>query len=95
MIASRIGGLPEVIRDRENGLLVDNTPEAVAAAIRELCGNPELARQLGHAGRQTIAERFTVDRMAGLTMEAYRKVLGNSISGRAEAPAPPTQGNRF
>jgi len=75
VVASDVGGLREVIRDRENGLLVDNTVEAVAAALRELAGNPELARKLGTAARRTIEERFTIDRMVRRTMEVYRQVL--------------------
>jgi hypothetical protein len=74
VVASRIGGLPEVIRDRENGLLVENRAEAVAAAIRELAGDPELARRLGDAGRKTVMDGFTVDHMVRRTMEVYRQV---------------------
>jgi hypothetical protein len=76
VVASKIGGLPEVIRHRENGLLVENTPEAIAGGIRELAGNPELARKLGQAARRTVMENFSVERMAGTTMEIYRQVLG-------------------
>jgi glycosyltransferase involved in cell wall biosynthesis len=64
-----------VIHDRENGLLVENTPEAIAEGIRELAGNPAFARKLGQAGRRTVSEWFTVDRMVNRTMEIYRGVL--------------------
>ena len=75
VVASRIGGLPEAIRHRHDGLLVENTPEAIAAGIRELVENPEFARRLGHEARRTIAERFTVERMVSRTMEVYKRVL--------------------
>ena len=75
VIASRVGGLPEVIRDGENGLLVDNDEAAIAGAIRQLLDHPEQARQLGTAARRTVLERFTVDRMVWGTLEAYRRVL--------------------
>jgi glycosyltransferase involved in cell wall biosynthesis len=75
VVASKVGGLPEVIHNRENGLLVENTPEAIAEGIRELAGNPAFARKLGQAGRRTVSERFTVDRMVNRTMEIYRGVL--------------------
>ena len=75
VIASRVGGLPEVVRDRETGLLVDNAPAAVAAAIGELAGDPAFARRLGQAARRAVIEDFTVDRMVRRTMEVYRKVL--------------------
>jgi len=75
VIASRIGGLPEVIRDGENGLLVDNDEAAISHAIRQLIDHPEQAHQIGAAARRTVIERFTVDRMVAATLEAYRQVL--------------------
>ncbi|MBZ5620367.1 MAG: glycosyltransferase family 4 protein [Acidobacteriia bacterium] len=75
VVASRVGGLPEVICHGENGLLVDNEPGAIAAAIRELVENPGLARSIGSAARQTVIERFTVNHMVRRTMEVYRQVL--------------------
>jgi glycosyl transferase family 1/glycosyl transferase family 4 len=75
VIASNVGGLREVIRHGENGLLVENKIEAVAAALRELAGNPEAARRLGRAARQTVQERFTIDIMLRKTIGVYHKVL--------------------
>ena len=77
VIASHIGGLSEVIRHGENGLLVDNTEAAIASAIRHLLDPPEQARQIGAAARQTVIERFTVDRLVAGTLEAYRRVLAS------------------
>jgi glycosyltransferase involved in cell wall biosynthesis len=70
-----VGGLPEIIRHGENGLLVDNAPQAIAAAVRLLLDNPDLARRMGEAARRTVMERFTVDHMVRRTMEVYREVL--------------------
>ena len=75
VVASDVGGLPEIIRHGENGLLVENTPQAIAAAVRQLLDNPALARRLGDAARRTVMERFTVDHMVRRTMEVYREVL--------------------
>jgi glycosyltransferase involved in cell wall biosynthesis len=74
-VASNVGGLSEVVRHGENGMLAENTPESIAAAIRELRADPALSRRLGEAARRTVIERFTVDRMVGRTMEVYRRVL--------------------
>jgi glycosyltransferase involved in cell wall biosynthesis len=75
VVASNVGGLPEIIRHGENGLLVENTPQAIAAAVRQLLDNPALARRMGEAARRTVMERFTVDQMVRRTMEVYREVL--------------------
>jgi len=75
VIASDTGGLREAIRHRENGILVENTAEAIAAAIRELLDNRDFAARLAANGRQTVIERFTVERMVRRTIEVYRQVL--------------------
>jgi len=75
VIASRVGGLVDVIEDGRTGLLVENEATAIAAAIRKLRGDPELARHMGAAGRRRVEENFTVDRMVSRTMEVYRQVL--------------------
>ena len=75
VVASNVGGLPEIIRHGENGLLVENTPPAIAAAVRQLLDDPALARRIGDAARRTVMERFTVDHMVRRTMEVYRQVL--------------------
>ena len=75
VIASNLGGLPEIVRHRETGLLVENNTAAIAAAIRELLDNPDLARSLAAEARRTVLERFTVQHMVRRTIEVYRKVL--------------------
>ena len=79
VIASNVGGLPEVIRHGENGLLVENDEAAIARAIRQLLDHPEEARQIGDAARRTVMERFTVDRMVAGTLEAYRRCSRDAI----------------
>ena len=75
VVASNVGGLPEIVRHGENGLLVDNALPAIAAAVRKLLDNPAFARRIGDAARRTVMERFTVDHMVRRTMEVYRQVL--------------------
>ena len=75
VVASRVGGLPEIIRHGHNGLLVENQAEAIAAAIRELLDDASLARRFGLAGRHTVMERFTVEHMVRGALEVYRQVL--------------------
>jgi glycosyltransferase involved in cell wall biosynthesis len=75
VIASNLGGLPEIVRHRETGLLVDNDPVSIAAAIRELLSDRDLARSLAAEGRRVALERFTVEQMVRRTIEVYRQVL--------------------
>jgi glycosyltransferase involved in cell wall biosynthesis len=75
VVASKAGGLSEAVRHGETGLLVENEPAAIAAAIRQLAGNRDLARRMGAEGRRVVKANFTVARMARRTMEVYRQVL--------------------
>jgi hypothetical protein len=69
VIASRVGGIPELIEDGVNGILVANEPEAVAAAFQRI--DPAI----GHAARVTVMERFTEEHMIEATLNAYTRVL--------------------
>ncbi len=75
VIASNVGGIPEIIRHRENGWLAENDPEPIAAAIRELLADRPLAQKLAARGRQTVEERFSLDQMIHNTLDLYRQVL--------------------
>jgi glycosyltransferase involved in cell wall biosynthesis len=75
VIASKIGGLPEIIRHGENGLLVDNSLDAIAAAIHNVLERPDFAACLGQAARRTVEQKFTAAHMVRRTMEVYGQVL--------------------
>ncbi len=75
VIASRIGGLPEVVIDQETGLLVDNDPAEVARAMRRLADDAPFAAQLGRNGRKRVEQFFTRRQMVERTLRAYEKVL--------------------
>jgi polysaccharide pyruvyl transferase CsaB len=59
VVATRVGGLPELIQDGVNGLVRDPSPDAIASAARRLLQNPQLRRDLGAAARST-AERHSL-----------------------------------
>jgi len=75
VIASNVGGIPEVIRHRENGWLTENEPEPIASAIRELLADRPLAQALAARGRRTVEERFSLEQMIHNTINLYRQVL--------------------
>ncbi|HUQ94966.1 MAG TPA: glycosyltransferase family 4 protein [Bryobacteraceae bacterium] len=75
VIASNVGGLPEIVHDGITGLLVENKPEQVALAIRKLMQDRELAARLGKQGREMVKGGFTLAHMALRTIHEYKKVL--------------------
>jgi glycogen(starch) synthase len=81
VIASRVGGIPEVVGDGETGLLVPpGDPGALAHAIDTVLGDPELARRLGANGRRR-APRYELDGVAGQVAALYSELI-------AERPEP-------
>ncbi|MFN2628678.1 MAG: glycogen synthase [Gaiellaceae bacterium] len=75
VVASAVGGIPEVVVDRETGLLVPpGDPGALAAAVNELVSAPERARAMGEAGRRRAVESFRWGRIAEQTAELYRSL---------------------
>jgi len=75
VIASHIGGVPEIIQHGENGWLVENAVEAVAEAIVKLLSDRALAARLAACGRETVAAKFSLDRMIQSYVALYRQVL--------------------
>lgn len=64
LVATNLGGLPEMIEEGENGFLVPlRDPDALAAAILEIVSNRGTIRAMGLRSRQIVEERFTVERM--------------------------------
>lgn len=73
VVASRVGGIPEAVRDGEEGLLVPPAdPAALAAALRRLLLDPPLRQRLGRAGRARAEARFTVQAMTDRYERLYR-----------------------
>jgi len=75
-IAFARGALTEIVQHGQSGLIVSG-PEVmeIAAAARKLLLDPDLARQLGQAGRARVAENFTADVMVEKTLAAYEELL--------------------
>ncbi|MGH2987519.1 MAG: glycosyltransferase family 4 protein [Solirubrobacterales bacterium] len=71
-VSTAISGIPELIEDGRNGLLVaPDDPEAVAAALIRIDGDRELAQRLGRAARETVSERFDGDRLTDRLTELF------------------------
>jgi glycosyltransferase involved in cell wall biosynthesis len=77
VVATPVGGTPEVVSDGKTGLLVPpRDPEALADAVGRLLADPELRRRMGEAGRRRVAERFTAESMTRRMLEIYDEVAG-------------------
>jgi glycosyltransferase involved in cell wall biosynthesis len=76
IIASRVGGLPEIVKDGDNGILIDpRSPEQLEQAILRLYDDPDLRRSMGARGREFSGD-FTAEAMAQQYLELYREAAG-------------------
>ena len=82
VVASSVGGIPEVVMDGETGVLVDydeRDPAAfesgIAQGVNRLAGDPDLANAMGRAGRDRAVRAFAWDAIAAQTVELYRSLL--------------------
>jgi starch synthase len=88
VVASAIGGIPEIVADGETGLLVPfeaamgghpadpgRFASDLAGAVNQLLADPDAARAMGAAGRARVLERFSWSAIAARTMDVYHSVL--------------------
>ncbi|MFQ5731656.1 MAG: glycosyltransferase family 4 protein [Planctomycetaceae bacterium] len=86
VIATRVGGVAGVIRDRENGLLVPpSQSRPLANAILELLGDAVRARAIGEAGRSLVRREFRVETMVERTASLYHQFLPTTQPQPADA----------
>lgn len=76
IVASNVGGIPDVVIDGETGILVpEKDPEALANAYKRLAAEPELVKHLLAGSQKRINECFTWDGIIQRQIEVYNKVL--------------------
>ncbi|HUP42185.1 MAG TPA: FkbM family methyltransferase [Thermoanaerobaculia bacterium] len=76
-VYTAVGGVPEVVRDGVEGLLVPpGDPEALAAAVLRLLGEPGERARLGASARERVAESFSTERMTRRLEAIYQEVAG-------------------
>jgi glycosyltransferase involved in cell wall biosynthesis len=76
LVATRVGGLPDVIEDGRNGLLVEpGAPGALADAVGRLLASPDEARRLGAEARRRVEARLSWSAVAAEVVELYRAVV--------------------
>jgi len=78
VVATSVGGIPEMVRDGFNGFLVPpKNPEALAAKLIELNEDKQLGKRLGKAARRTVLERYTAENAVRLYEEVLERVTKN------------------
>jgi glycosyltransferase involved in cell wall biosynthesis len=83
IVATRVPGNCELIRDEDSGLLVEpKDPQALAQAIIRLLSSPEQAARLGQAARETAASRFAIQRIGQDYLALYAELLSQTSNGR-------------
>lgn len=76
VVATRVGGVVDIIEDRVNGILVaPKDTEAMAEAVTEILRNPNLAKSLIENGRKNVEEKFNLRQMAEKTIKVYEELL--------------------
>ena len=76
VVATRVGGIPDVVRDGVDGFLVESDdPNALAAPLAELAAHPEQRARMGEAGRSRVVERYAVERLVDDVDTLYRRLL--------------------
>ena len=86
VVASRVGGIPEVVADGETGLLVPpDDPDTLAAALNALLRDRDRAAAMGARGRARAAAEFDWTAIAAQTVALYRELAGLPGAGGQEA----------
>jgi glycosyltransferase involved in cell wall biosynthesis len=76
VVATRVGGVPDVVTEGSDGFLVEvGDTDALADRLEQLARDPELRRQMGAAGREHVVPRYRVERLVDDVDALYRELL--------------------
>lgn len=82
LVATRVGGIPEIVEDGRSGLLVEpGDARALSEAVLALLNEPERARSMGRRGRELAVERFDIDAVVRRTEDVLLGLLERARSG--------------
>jgi glycosyltransferase involved in cell wall biosynthesis len=81
VVATRAGGIPEMVRDGRDGLLVDRDSVAIAGAVTTLLGDPDRLRSMSASARERAGD-FAWDRVLRETESVYQQVVREHRGGR-------------
>lgn len=76
VVATKAGGIPEIIGDSETGILVDiNNEDALVQGIMQIMNEQEFAKNIGQAGRESVLQNHSIQTVAEKTLTVYRKLI--------------------
>jgi len=76
IVATKVGGIPEIIEDNENGILIEpENSEAIAEALKKLVKSESLREKLGKRGLEIVKSRFSAKKMAEEYGKIYDKII--------------------
>lgn len=75
VVATRVGGITDIVIDGQTGVLVDDDVEAMATAIVGLLDDEDRARELGHAGRERVRSAFSWESIVTRLDDVYRGIV--------------------
>jgi N-acetyl-alpha-D-glucosaminyl L-malate synthase BshA len=82
VVATRVGGVPEIVLDRETGFLEKlGDIEAMAKDVRKLAGDPELTEKMGRAAYARAQREFSAEKSVNLYLDYYREIIATCKCG--------------
>jgi glycosyltransferase involved in cell wall biosynthesis len=83
VVATRVGGVPDVVVEGEDGFLVEpGATDDLADRLAQLARDPQLRERMGEAGRQRVLRRYAVDRLVDDVDRLYRELLSEEVVRR-------------
>jgi glycosyltransferase involved in cell wall biosynthesis len=77
ILATKVGGIPELLTDQDALLIPENSPTAIVDGLLKLTDDKEFAQALGRSAQKRVDNLFTVENQLDATLELYNKVLQN------------------
>ena len=76
VVASNVGGVPEIVEDRKTGFLVPPADsDAICQALQQLIRDRKVREQMGREGRKRVEQMFSIDKNVRQTEQVYGRLL--------------------
>jgi glycosyltransferase involved in cell wall biosynthesis len=85
IVASKINGAEDFVVPGDTGFFIEHEPEQIAAVLQPLIEDASARRRMGENARKVVEQRYTWDRVARLTEEAYLEYLEGSASRKTNS----------